>query len=1042
MHTATAGQARRATALVLGLLVLYAFGCEHYQVAAPTNTPPLPPRQPQPVADTTGVVGSLLPELSWQGGGDADRDAVVFDVYAGLAAPLTYLATTAEPNYQLIPPQRLTGESVVYWQVVARDALGDSAQGPTWYFRTPEDLNAPPTSLSNPVPADGASGVARNQLLQWFGGIDPEGGPVTYAVALDTSLAFESSVLQAVSGLVEQRFAPPESLVAHATYYWQVTAQDSVLAETQSAVWSFATGSGSIDNRPPSQVGAPSPSSGASGVPIAPTVLTWEGGIDPDGDPVVYNVYFGSAGGALLLLGSTSSREWTLAAPLEFETSYAWRVESRDDQGHVTIGPTWLFVTEANDPPSTPNNPSPEHLAEGQPTDVVLSWEGGEDPEGLGVTYRVFLAPAGTPLQLLATTTDRSVSAALNGALDYSRSYRWKVEAIDSAGLTTPGGTWRFKTGQSQAPAAPCPPLEPADGANQTPLAMLLTWSCGDDPDGDPVTYEVRLDRNSPPAETIAESLTDRSLFIRGLEPHTTYYWQVRATDGLVEPSVGPVWRFRTRNQPPGQVSDPEPQHAAVGVDINADLRWQAATDQDGDPVIYRVELGPTQPPEYAGSTANTQFDPGTLQEGTTYYWRIVAEDAFGGSTPGPTWRFQTGIVPNLPPSAPSNPVPQDGQGGVDPGVTLAWSPSIDPDGDAIVYDVHLGVTNPPGFMVSQSASTFDPPGDLSYDTTYFWQIIADDSEGARVDGPVWWFKTGPEPNAPPEAPASPNVQDGAVGVAVDVALSWAASSDPNGDPVSYDVYFGVEDEPPLVASSLVSPNYDPPGDLGYSTTYNWRVVAADDQGGATSGPYWSFTTAPEPNTPPSQPLPVSPANGATDQPVQPTLSWVASSDPDGDPVVYDVYLGTALPPPLLTTVTATSLAVGPLDYATTYWWQVRARDDRGGESPGTLRSFRTVANQPPTLPASPNPADGAIAVPVSATMSWAPSIDPEGDPVTYDVYFGFTSPPPQVSAGQSPATYTPNFLFPGSTYYWRIEAADGAGNQVTSAEWSFTTAP
>ena len=71
--------------------------------------------------------------------------------------------------------------------------------------------------------------------------------------------------------------------------------------------------------------------------------------------------------------------------------------------------------------------------------------------------------------------------------------------------------------------------------------------------------------------------------------------------------------------------------------------------------------------------------------------------------------------------------------------------------------------------------------------------------------------------------------------------LSWSCS-DPDGDPLTYDVYFGTTSNPPLVGSNQSNTNYDP-GQLDNNTTYYWKIVAKDNQGGFTTGPVWSFST-------------------------------------------------------------------------------------------------------------------------------------------------------------------------------------------------------
>src|SRR5262249_49756454 len=58
----------------------------------------------------------------------------------------------------------------------------------------------------------------------------------------------------------------------------------------------------------------------------------------------------------------------------------------------------------------------------------------------------------------------------------------------------------------------------------------------------------------------------------------------------------------------------------------------------------------------------------------------------------------------------------------------------------------------------------------------------------------------------------------------------------------------------------------------------------------------------------------------------------------------------------------------------------------------------------------------------------------------TYDVAFGASSPPPQVATNQSAASFTPNGLAAGTTYYWQIVARNAAGS-TTGPVWSFSTA-
>ena len=126
-------------------------------------------------------------------------------------------------------------------------------------------------------------------------------------------------------------------------------------------------------------------------------------------------------------------------------------------------------------------------------------------------------------------------------------------------------------------------------------------------------------------------------------------------------------------------------------------------------------------------------------------------------------------------------------------------------------------------------------PGGLAFTQQYFWRIVARDSRGAETSGPEWTFTT--KANSPPNPPFNPIPANN--GTASNTPLlSWSAS-DPEGQPLTFDLYFGTDPTPPLVASGLTARQYFP-GNLQQESRYYWRVVVSDGQY-ATSGPTWVF---------------------------------------------------------------------------------------------------------------------------------------------------------------------------------------------------------
>ncbi|MBI9039675.1 MAG: hypothetical protein JEY97_16210 [Bacteroidales bacterium] len=95
--------------------------------------------------------------------------------------------------------------------------------------------------------------------------------------------------------------------------------------------------------------------------------------------------------------------------------------------------------------------------------------------------------------------------------------------------------------------------------------------------------------------------------------------------------------------------------------------------------------------------------------------------------------------------------------------------------------------------------------------------------------------------NQAPDQPSSPNPMDESENQSIEVDLSWTCT-DPDGDPLTYDIYFGTETIPALLVSGQTETTYDP-GILDYYTEYFWKIIAHDDHCNITEGPVWSFST-------------------------------------------------------------------------------------------------------------------------------------------------------------------------------------------------------
>ena len=176
----------------------------------------------------------------------------------------------------------------------------------------------------------------------------------------------------------------------------------------------------------------------------------------------------------------------------------------------------------------------------------------------------------------------------------------------------------------------------------------------------------------------------------------------------------------------------------------------------------------------------------------------------------------------------------------------VSWE-SSDPDGDEVIYTVQVREND--DYIVFSSQTTFKSIETglfLLRDTMYTWRVIASDGL-ANTEGDWWTFFTPEYTNEPPYPPSDPYPADGASDVQISsVHLNWSADDPDQDDTLTYTVYFGVTEDPDIIAAGLTETSYDL-SLLDYDTEYFWYVVVTDSRDESTAGPPWSFTTRPQP---------------------------------------------------------------------------------------------------------------------------------------------------------------------------------------------------
>lgn len=98
-------------------------------------------------------------------------------------------------------------------------------------------------------------------------------------------------------------------------------------------------------------------------------------------------------------------------------------------------------------------------------------------------------------------------------------------------------------------------------------------------------------------------------------------------------------------------------------------------------------------------------------------------------------------------------------------------------------------------------------------------------------------------PNNSPVAASPAFPADGATDIKINVEFTWGASSDPDGDPVSYNLMLSSDGGKTWNSTTTTSTRAKYSELLEKNTAYTWKVVSEDNLGGSIESELYSFTT-------------------------------------------------------------------------------------------------------------------------------------------------------------------------------------------------------
>jgi hypothetical protein len=347
------------------------------------------------------------------------------------------------------------------------------------------------------------------------------------------------------------------------------------------------------------------------------------------------------------------------------------------------------------------------------------------------------------------------------------------------------------------------------------------------------------------------------------------------------------VWSFTSA---PATAYAPQPWNGLKGVAINADLVWTAGAGARSHDVYFgpdKAAVAAGSPSAFQGNQLTLTYDPGTLAEDTTYYWRIDEHDASGTVHPGAVWSFTTvgpglgvraryfqgidatgaPVLTRIEDSIDHNWGDNEVVAGLSDNVSARWTTNLEApftetyqlittsdDGVRLWLDGRLVIEN-----WTNHGSTDDVADvDLIAGQVYLLEMEWYESGGGAVARLSWQSPSiarqiiPPGPLQLPLRATGPYPAHTAENTPQTLLLSWMAGEQAG----RHDVYLGGDADAVAEADTATVGIYQgrqaadetlfDPGELEWNRTYYWRVdeVNEAEADSPWKGAVWSFTTA------------------------------------------------------------------------------------------------------------------------------------------------------------------------------------------------------
>lgn len=412
----------------------------------------------------------------------------------------------------------------------------------------------------------------------------------------------------------------------------------------------------------------------------------------------------------------SSDTLYTVVNPLNYNTTYYWRVRSKTDGSYSQWSATASFSTLLNAPTliEPPNNSTGVSLV------PQFKWQ--SVPNAL--IYEFILAYDNNFTNIVFTADSLKDTLLVSQTLLPDKTFYWKVKAKNDNSVSPWSEIWSFKT-----TFGPPSLISPQNDSINVEIDTKLSW--GKVLNATYYNVLISKDQNFTNVQPVKVNNSE-FLQLSNLDYDSKYYWKVSTGSNQGESIYSNPWNFTTLVQP---VELNTPLNNALNVPVNTSLSWIKVGNYTKYQIIIAKDAEFSQIIKDT-VISGTQLNNLSFDGYKEYYWKVRVNETPKLGYWSEVWNFKTYLnktglrypdnhLTNLPTT-----------------ISFIWFPTDGADYYflQIARDVNF---NDLIFSKDSIQSTTFEVSDLSFSTKYFWRVRSSNKDGFSEWSDVWDFQTG-----------------------------------------------------------------------------------------------------------------------------------------------------------------------------------------------------------------------------------------------------------------------------------------------------------